>query len=145
MLAGLGLVILTMAIELTSTQGSHSLADLPLAQTLNPIDTCTICGCITRRPSTLKQLAPTPCNTAHPAAFGAAPVRPASVVRSSRASVRAQAGSSDSADVGTAGLAAIALGLPANAIMLWCVGGVAHRQARVATAEALSLAHDVSG
>ncbi|KAG2448460.1 hypothetical protein HYH02_006352 [Chlamydomonas schloesseri] len=52
-------------------------------------------------------------------AFGAAPVRPASVVRSSRASVRAQAGSSDSADVGTAGLAAIALGLPANAIMLW--------------------------
>ena len=62
-----------------------------------------------------------------PTAFCAAPARPAAAVRTSRASVRAQAGSSDSANVGTAGLAAIALGLPANAIMLWwvvCEGGL---------------------
>lgn len=51
-----------------------------------------------------------------PAAFGLRPVRLV-VPRSARGlGVRAQASSSD---VGAAGVAAIALGLPANAIMLW--------------------------
>ncbi|GLC37884.1 hypothetical protein PLESTB_001506300 [Pleodorina starrii] len=48
-------------------------------------------------------------------AFGARPVRPI-VPLAARGTVRAKASDSD---VGTAGVAAIALGLPANAIMLW--------------------------
>ncbi|PNG99136.1 hypothetical protein TSOC_015093, partial [Tetrabaena socialis] len=49
--------------------------------------------------------------------FGAVPLRPA-VARATRLAVRANA-KGDSADVGPLGLAAIGLGLPANAIMLW--------------------------
>ncbi|KXZ55174.1 hypothetical protein GPECTOR_3g320 [Gonium pectorale] len=50
-------------------------------------------------------------------AFGVQPVR-STGLRASRPVVSAKASGSDS-DVGTVGLAAIALGLPANAIMLW--------------------------